>query len=205
MTALRMVVAACTALVVGGCAIGKPAPTATTYVVEPTRPAPAPASRHTQALRMGDVRVAPAFAGNALVYRMDDVRFTADFYHAFIAEPGPMLGAGMAEWLDRAGPFKTVSQPGAAVSAPYVLEAVITELYGDFRAGRAPAAVMTVQFTLVDLTAPSPTVVMERFIGRRIDLPQATPDALVRGYGQALGEILTELSGQLAAVGAGNR
>jgi cholesterol transport system auxiliary component len=146
---------------------------------------------------MGNVRVAPAFAGNALVYRMADVQFTPDFYHAFIAEPGPMLGGRMAEWLDRAGPFKTVAQPGGAVPAPYALEAVVTELYGDFRPGRPPAAVMTVQFALVDLTGATPTVVLERSIGRRVDLSKATPDALVRGYGLALGEILAELSTQI--------
>ena len=57
---------------------------------------------------------------------------------------------------------------------------------------------MTVQFTLVDLERRRPaTVVLERFIGRRVELPQATPDALVRGYGQALSEILTELAAQL--------
>jgi len=143
---------------------------------------------------MGNVRVAPAFASNALVYRMDDVKFTADFYNAFIAEPGPMLGARMADWLDRAGPFKTVSQPGSAVPAPYALEAAITELYGDFRPGRVPAAEMTVQFTLVDLGSASPRAALERSITRRVDLKQASPDALVRGYGQALGEILVELS-----------
>jgi uncharacterized lipoprotein YmbA len=198
MSLVRMLIAACAVLVVAACAIGKPAPHATTYVVDPSDPPPAPANRHPHGLRMGNVRVAPPFANNALVYRMDDVQFTPDFYNAFIAEPGPMLGASMAEWLDRAGPFKTVSQPGSPVSAPYALEAVVTELYGDFRPGRTPAAVMTVQFTLVDLTAPSPAVVLERFIGRRIDLPEASPHALVRGYGQALAEILAELSKQIA-------
>jgi cholesterol transport system auxiliary component len=202
MTAPRLVVAAGAALVVAACAIGKPAPHTTTYVIEPPKPAPSAPDRHPQTMRMGNVRVAPAFASNALVYRVDEVQFTPDFYHAFIAEPGPMLGASIAEWLDRAGPFKTVSQPGGPVNAPYALEAVVTELYGDFRPGRKPAAVMTVQFTLVDLTGPSPTVVLERFIGRRIDLPEATPDALVRGYGQALAEILAELSKQMTALSA---
>jgi cholesterol transport system auxiliary component len=202
MSAMRLVAAASTALALAACSIGDPVPHRTTYVVEPPLPAPAPAeARRPEALRMGNVRVAPAFAGHALVYRMDDVQFTPDFYHAFIAEPGPMLGGRMAEWLDRAGPFKTVAQPGGAVPAPYALEAVVTELYGDFRPGRAPAAVMTVQFALVDLSGATPTVVLERFIGRRVDLSQATPDALVRGYGQALGEILAELSTQL---GPGN-
>ena len=58
---------------------------------------------------------------------------------------------------------------------------------------------MTVQFSLINLTAASPTVVMERFIARRVELATAAPDALVRGYGKALGEILTELSREIAA------
>jgi len=202
MSAVRVLAAAGAAAVVAACSIGAPAPQTTTYVVEPPRATSTPASRLPQALRMGNVRVAPPFAGSALVYRMDDVKFTSDFYNAFIAEPGPMLGARMAEWLDRAGPFKTVSQPGSLVTAPFALEAVVTELYGDFRAGRAPAAVMTVQFTLVDLTGTSAKVLLERFISRRVDLAEASPDALVRGYGQALGEILIELSTQIAPAAA---
>jgi len=200
MSGLRLAGAVWAALVVAACSIGSPAPRTTTYVIELPPPAAAAATtRHPYSLRMGNVRVAPSFAGSALVYRMDDVQFTPDFYHAFIAEPGPMLGGLMGEWLDRTGSFKTVSQPGGAVNAPYVLEAVVTELYGDFRPRHAPAAVMTVQFSLISLTAASPTVVMERFIARRVELATATPDALVRGYGKALGEILTELSREIAA------
>ena len=203
MTARAVFVAAGAALIVSGCSIGAPAPHTTTYVLDPPQPTKTSTTRHPQALRMGNVRVAPAFAGPPLVYRTGEVQYTPDFYNAFIAEPGPLLGASMAEWLDRAGPFKTVSQPGGAVNAPYALEAVVTELYGDFRPGRKPAAVMTVQFTLVDLTGPSPTVVLERFIGRRVDLPEATPDALVRGYSQALGQILEELSTQIGQAAGG--
>jgi uncharacterized lipoprotein YmbA len=199
MSGLRLVAAACAALVITACSIGSPVPHTTTYLIELPSPPAAGTTRHPYALRMGNVRVAASFAGSALVYRMDDVQFTPDFYHAFIAEPGPMLGGLMAEWLDRTGPFKTVSQPGGAVNAPYILEAVVTELYGDFRSRRTPAAVMTVQFSLIDLTGANATVVMERFIGRRVEIASATPDALVRGYGQALGEILTELSAQIAA------
>ena len=199
MSGLPLVCAACVALVIAACSIGDPAPHITTYAIELPPPAAAGTARHPYTLRVGNVRVAPSFAGSALVYRVDDVQFTSDFYHAFIAEPGPMLGGLMAEWLGRTGPFKTVSQPGSAVNAPYILETVVTELYGDFRARRAPAAVMTVQFSLVDVTGPTPRMVMERFIGRRVDIAAATPDALVRGYGRALGEILTELSTEIAA------
>jgi hypothetical protein len=61
---------------------------------------------------------------------------------------------------------------------------------------------MTVQFVLIDQSGPRPQAVFERSIGRRVEIGEAAPDALVRGYGKALAEILTELSGELRGVGA---
>jgi ABC-type uncharacterized transport system auxiliary subunit len=192
MIAPRFTAAALAVLALASCAIGKPTPQATTYVIEPPPPIPA-AARRAETLRMGKVRVAPAFSGKALVVRVDEVRYAADFYNAFIAEPGDLVGARMAEWLERAGPFKTVIQPGTRTPASYVLEATVTELYGDFRPGKPPAAVLTVQFSLVDLRGTTLEVRLERTIGRRLTLTDASPEALVRGYGKALAEILAEL------------
>ena len=182
--------------VLAACSIGKPIPQATTYVVELLAATPT-AARRPETLRMGNVRVAAAFAGDALVYRMDEVQFTADPYNAFIAEPARMLGNRMAEWLDRVGPFQSVAQPDSVRTAPYVLEATVSELYGDFRPGRTPAAVVTVQFALLDLTGARSKVVLERMIGRRVEIHQTSPDALVRGFGAALAEILAELTKDL--------
>jgi uncharacterized lipoprotein YmbA len=114
----RLVLAASAALILGGCSIGKPIPQATTYVVEPSMPAGKIGARQrTETLRMGNVRVAAAFASNSLVYRMDDVNFMSDPYQTFIADSGAMLGNQMATWLDRAGAFKSVTQPGSASDA----------------------------------------------------------------------------------------
>ena len=198
MNAKRVTVAACAALVLGACSFGKPILQPTTYVVDPPMVAAGPGvERRPETLRMGRVRVAAVYGGNALVYRMDDVRYVSDPYHAFIAEPGAMLGVRMAEWLDRAGPFETVAQPGNTRSARYVLDATVTEFYGDFRDGQRPAAVLAVQFALIDRAGARPTVVRERTIASRIELPQASPDALVRGYGKALAEILSQLAPEL--------
>jgi cholesterol transport system auxiliary component len=200
----RGVLGTCAILVLGACAIGKPMPQATTYVVQAPPAAGVPlAVRRTEALRMGYVRVAAAYAGNALVYRVDDVQYVADPYNAFIAEPGAMLGNGIAEWLERAGPFSNVAQPGTARPAPYVLEATVTELYGDFRKERTPAAVLTVQFALIDQRGARPTVLHSRTIASRVDLPQALPDALVRGYGEALAQILSQLVADIGAAEPG--
>jgi len=190
----RLVLSACAAVLLAACSIGKPLPEATTYVVEPQMPPAAPASaRKPEALRMGQVRVAAAFSGTSLVFRASDVRYVSDPYHAFIADPGSMLGSRMADWLEASGPFASVVPPEGVRPARYVLEATVTELYGDFRPGRKPAAVMSVQFALLDTDSPRAKTVLARTISRRIDLPEASFDALVRGYGTALAEILAEL------------
>ena len=201
MSAARITLAACAALAVAACSIGKPIPQPNTYVVQPPVPESVPtvASR-PESLRIGNVRVAAAYAGNALVYRMDDVQLVSDPYSRFIAEPGAMLGDQIAAWLGRAGPFRTITDPESARPAYYVLEATVTELYGDFRPGRAPAAVLAVRFVLIDQTGARQKAVLERAIARRVDLPRASPDALVRGYGEALAEILGELSTDLQVV-----
>jgi uncharacterized lipoprotein YmbA len=200
MRPIRFVAAACAALVLAACSIGKPLPQVTTYVIEPPPPASVQAApQHQETMRMGNVRVAAAFADHALVYRMQDVQYTSDPYNAFIAEPAAMLGNRMAEWLDRAGPFRTVSQPGGTQPVPYVLEATVTELYGDFRPGQSPAAVVAVQFVLIDMTGTRSRIVLERSLTSRVNLPEASPDALVRGYGSALAEILTQLVAEMKA------
>lgn len=186
-------------LTLAGCSIGRPIPEPTQYVVDPPPTTIVPGQpRRFEAVRMGNVRVAAPYAGSALVYRLDDVRYTSDPYHVFEADPGAMFGSRIAEWLDRAGPFSTVAQPGSAQPAAAVLEATVTELYGDFRHGRPPAAVVAVQFTLIDQVSARPKVVYEGTIGRRVTLRKASPDALVQGYDVGLGEILSELTTELA-------
>jgi hypothetical protein len=56
---------------------------------------------------------------------------------------------------------------------------------------------LAVQFALIDQSGARPRAVLELTIAGRADLPQASPDALVRGYGDALAEILGELSTDL--------
>ena len=195
----RLLLAAWACGTLAGCSIGRPVPEPTQYVVDPPHKAVVLSGpRGTEAVRMGNVRVAAPYAGMAFVYRLDDVRYASDPYHAFEADPGAMLGSGMAEWLDESGPFSRVAQPGSAQPAAAVLEATVTELYGDFRPDRPPAAVIAVQFTLIDQVSARPKVLYERTIGRRITLRRRSPDALAQGYGIALAEILSQLTTELA-------
>src|SRR5580698_2696166 len=124
MNGWRILLAASITLSLAACALGRPIPQATTYIVDPAGEI-ASVPRRPERLRMGQVRVAAAYAGSGLVYRLDEVRYAIDPYHAFVADPGAMLGGRIAEWLDRTGPFSTVSPPGSAQPAPYVLDATV--------------------------------------------------------------------------------
>jgi uncharacterized lipoprotein YmbA len=145
------------------------------------------------------VRVAAAYDRTALVYRLNAVRYVSDPYHTFLADPGPMLSNRIAEWLAAAGLFKAVDAPGGAAPAPWVLEATVTELYGDFEAGGDnPAAVMSIRFTIIDEGSARPKVAYERSLSRRVPVSRAAPEALVSGYGMALADILTQFATDLS-------
>jgi uncharacterized lipoprotein YmbA len=188
------------ALVASGCSIGRPLPAVTVYRIEPP-PAVIDVSRaqRLERLKVGRVRVAEPYDRASLVYRLSDVRFTSDPYHAFLADPGPMLGNRIAEWLADADLFQAVDGPGGPAPAPRVLEATVTELYGDFEAGRTnPAAVMSIHFTIINQEGPRPEIEYERSLSRRVALSNESPEALVRGYGAALADILNQLMTDLS-------
>jgi cholesterol transport system auxiliary component len=188
------------AALLAACSIGRPMPQVTTYIVDPPIEASVPSGpRRPEALRVGSVRVAAPYAGSALVYRLDDVRYVTDPYNAFVADSGAMLASRMADWLGRTGPFITIVPPGSTQPAPYVLEVSIGDLYGDFRGGQAPSAVVSMQFILIDQASPRRKVAYERTIVSRVQLPRASPAALVRGYGTAIADILSQVAADLNA------
>jgi uncharacterized lipoprotein YmbA len=196
----RHIAVACVAAALAGCAIGKPMPSVTTYVVElPIDTGARSESPRTETLRVGKVRLTAVYGGAALVYRLDDVRYEADPYHTFIADPASMFASRITEWLGHTGLFESVTPPETVRPARYMLESTVVELYGDFRPGRRPAAVMAVQFALLDQSTPRLKVVHECTMASRIDLAQTSPDELVRGYGKALADILSRLVIELSA------
>jgi cholesterol transport system auxiliary component len=196
----RQVVVVGVVLIVSACSIGRPIPTATTYSIEPAPSAPYHSTpSHPERLRVERVRVAAPYDRAALVYRVSAVRYMPDPYHTFLADPGSMLSNRIAEWLATTQVFKAVEGPGGAAPAPWVLEATVTELYGDFQAGgNGPSAVMSIRFTIIDEGNARPRVAYERLLSQRVSVSSASPEALVLGYQTALGDILTQLATDLS-------
>jgi hypothetical protein len=148
---------------------------------------------------VGLIGVAPPYSGKAFTYRVSDLRYESDPYSGFFAAPRDLVAREVAEWLDRAGLFAVVREPANPVGAPYVLDGLVTELYGDARDARHTFAVVAIRFHLHrenDRNNP----LFERAYAERADAGDGTPAALVRGYGIALGRILTGLETDLATL-----
>jgi uncharacterized lipoprotein YmbA len=187
------------ALIESACSIGRPVPTVTTYSIEPPIPAETLKTPNSARLRVARVRVAVPYDRAGLVYRMSAVRYVSDPYHAFIADPAPMLGNRIVEGLAAAGVFRAVDGAESVAPARWVLEANVPELYGDFQAATGdPVAVMSIRFTLIDEGGVHSRVVYERLISQRVPVPSASPEALIRSYGIALADIMRELVNDLS-------
>lgn len=161
------------------------------------KPAVFPAS-----LKVGRISMQSPYGGTSFVYRAGDLRYEVDPYNGFVASPGDLLGHEIARWLGLAGLFAAVREPASTLTGDFVLEGLVTELYGDTRDPRKPAAVLSIQISMRRASAEG-GVVFERAYAQRVTIENPSPEALVRGYGTALGNILDALARDLAGLKLG--
>jgi hypothetical protein len=153
-------------------------------------------------LKVGRISMQPPYGGTSFVYRAGDLRYDVDPYNGFVASPGDLLGHEIAQWLGRAGLFAAVRETASPLTGDFVLEGLVTELYGDTRDPQKPAAVLSIQISMRRASAEG-GVVFEHPYAKRVAIENASPEALVRGYGAALGEILESLERDLAVLKLG--
>jgi cholesterol transport system auxiliary component len=190
--------------VLGGCALSRPAPIKHTFLLEP--PVAAAGARvHPSALRVGTINVAAPFRGRALIYRLTELKYDADFYSEFLVAPAAMIGEITARSLDRSGVFARVIPPGAPPDGDWVLDGFVSALYGDVRDPAKPKAELAISFFLSRADAASSTPLWSRNYERRVAVPDATPEAYARALSGALGEILADLARDLAAADLGRK
>lgn len=168
------------------------------FVFEPALPAERAAPITPQGLALRRVRVSPPFDSRSLTFRTAPTEFTADYYHQFLAPPEQLATSAVRDWLAASGAFPYVTQTVGGAGYGYVLEVLITKLYGDFEA-KTPTAVAGLQVFVLD-AAKRNEVVFHTEMQEEIALDDQTPDALVAGYNQALGSLLTRLVDHLDGI-----
>jgi cholesterol transport system auxiliary component len=195
-SALACVTLACC---LAGCSITTPAPARNTFLpraepslaVQATAPLPG-------LLLVNVFAVAEAFAGKPMVYRFEEHRYETDFYNEFLVSPRDFISQGALEWMQRAHVFESVA-PAAGARAPraLLLQGSVNELYADLRDAQRPAAVLSIQFYLVDETQPARPLRTAGELRRAIPIADASAAAFAAGVSRAMTEIFGELEERL--------
>jgi len=188
------------AAAVAACSLTRPPVERQTYLLTPTRAAPAARAPKPVAIKVRPLRAAPLYERKELVYRVEGERVVSDFHNEFAERPESMLTAAVIAWLKDARVFSSVVEPDVPVDAPYALGGSLVALYGDLRDPTKPAAEAAVQFYLVRQRASGPELVYDRVLRRRVEVASGSPQALAAGFNRALAQILGELERDLAAL-----
>jgi cholesterol transport system auxiliary component len=195
---IRLATLALAALFLNSCAsLDRPSPDKQYFVLEVERPANAPAAVGGPTLGVEKLRISPTYEGQAMVYRASTTRVQSDFYNVFFAPPADQITDNLRQWLSGNGVFSNVVPGSSALTTDYTLEGSITSLYGDFI--KSPAAVIEVEFFLLDAAGGNNRVVFHKKYTQRQPTNGQGASALIQGWNAALTAIFTELDADLKA------
>ena len=195
-----LALACCGVSLAAGCAgMSRPYPAKQRFALMVEREHAGSAPLVDRALRVREFKVAPPYHEQAFVYRKGDSEFETDYYSEFIASPATLLTSQTIAWLSGAHLFGKVLPGTSAADNEYLLEGMVTALYGDYRNPSAPEAVMELQVFVLAEQATQTKVVFDRTYHHQASIRGAEPSDLVNGWKEALRAVLTELEGDLRA------
>ena len=193
----------CVALVgatAGGCLdLKKSYPEKRSFVLDVGIPQEQASSSGAGVIKITKFRISPLFAGRGMVYRVADLQYESDFYDEWFVAPATLVTQQAYSWLSRSSGFKAVGPGTNHVEPSHVLEATVTEFYGDFRS--APLAVFGLEVNLLDALRNHQPV-FRRTYHQDVPLSDRSSDALARGLTDALRAVLMDVAKDLAAVDA---
>lgn len=189
----RLLLVAAIGLFLTGC-LSKPALVTQSFVLQTPAITGSTPNAHGPVLALRPVQVSPLFAGQPLVYRIGPNEYETDPYAGFLVPPAQSLGISLRGYLAKSGIFANVIGSDSPLKADEVLQAHVTELYGDFRQPGHPAAVLSMRLVLTNAKG---VVLLLKDYSHSVPLKQNTAAEVVAGYDQALAKIMAEAAGDL--------
>jgi len=163
------------------------------FVIETRENAKRASTEGQQILLMPNLHISPRYADRSFVYRISEAGFESDFYNQFLSSPATMISEEVRKGLAASRLFKFVLGPSSSLPAHYVLEGSVNALYGDFRNGDRTGAFLEIEFFLHNEGPPNIGILMQKRYTKSVVLNEKSPDALVKGWSQALEGIVAML------------
>ena len=152
---------------------------------------------HQGVLQISSVRISPRYQAKNFTYRLSDTSYESDFYDEFLIAPATLIAEELAKGLTRAAIFQHVIDSSSQLAPTHSLEAAVNAIYGDFRSGSAPKAVLEMEFFVSKETAGKSEILMQKRYSKSVPLERRSADALVKGWNKGLEEILANLAADL--------
>jgi uncharacterized lipoprotein YmbA len=197
---ISSVMAALLASSVGCVSVEKSYPDKRYFVLETRRNESAANPQAGGVLLVASLRVSPRYEGRSFIYRRSDASFEADFYNQFLVSPGALLTEEVRRAVSQAQVARYVVGTASQLEPTHVLEGTIDALYGDFRDVNAPKAVLEMEFFLSKESPAKADIVARKRYVKSLPVNGRTPEALVKGWNEALNEIVAALVADLKTV-----
>jgi ABC-type uncharacterized transport system auxiliary subunit len=145
------------------------------------------------------VEVAPAYQGRLFVYRTADASYERDPYAEFFVSPADSVSHAFRNYFRESGLFQAVTESGSFFRPDLLAEIHVSQLYGDFRDLKQPAAVLRLRCAFFDAQpqTSSPRPMFQKSYARRIPFKTRTASALMDGWNEALKQILADVATDL--------
>jgi len=148
-------------------------------------------------LKVRRMTVSDLYNSRELVYQLRDGGIESDFYNLFFVTPGNNLTTELRNWLGASGQFSHIIKPGSMVIPTLTLEGMVNSLYGDYATDH-PAAVIEMQFFLVNESTADNDIVFSRSYRQRVPVTKPDPQELVQAMTKGVQAIFTQLEQDLA-------
>jgi ABC-type uncharacterized transport system auxiliary subunit len=110
-----------------------------------------------------------------------------------LVSPAALVGEELRKGLAQSQIFPHVINASSQLEPTHVLEGVVDALYGDFRDPGAPKAVLEMEFFLRKESASKADIVAAKRYAKSVAVTGRSPEALVKGWNEALSEIISLL------------
>jgi len=143
-------------------------------------------------LEVSNLGISRRYEGQNFVYRTSETGYESDYYNNFLIAPAVMISEEVRKSLTRSHLFAQVIDPSSDLQPTYRLEGIVNAIYGDFSSS-SPKAVLEIQFILAEPGNPQNQIVLAKTYSQTAPVSARTPDALIKGWNQALTAIMASL------------